>query len=256
MPAERFPDDALKIRAAVEGTRESRSFYVEFRARRPDGKFRWLAGKGQVLTRADSAAKVLRGTFYEIDERKQLEAKLLALNETLEARLAELREEARTLEVLNRTGIAIGAELDLERLVQIVTDAGVELSGAQFGAFFYNVVRPDGEAYTLYSLSAPTRSVRQVSDATQYRGVRTDLSRDGNGSFRRYSRTQDTVRASPTKACRPAICRFEVISLCPSSPAGVRCWEACFSGTPSRGCSVSGPNGFGRRRGASGCRDR
>jgi len=29
-----------------------------------------------------------------------------------------------------------GAELDLERLVQIVTDAGVELSGAQFGAFF------------------------------------------------------------------------------------------------------------------------
>ena len=152
-----FPDDALKIRAALEGTRESRSFYVEFRARRPDGKFRWLAGKGQVLTPADSAAKVLRGTFYEIDERKQLEAKLLALNETLEARLAELREEARTLEVLNRTGIAIGAELDLERLVQIVTDAGVELSGAQFGAFFYNVVRPDGEAYTLYSLSGAPR---------------------------------------------------------------------------------------------------
>ena len=103
------------------------------------------------------AAKVLRGTCYEIDERKQLEAKLLALNETLEARLAELREEARTLEVLNRTGIAIGAELDLERLVQIVTDAGVELSGAQFGAFFYNVVRPDGEAYTLYSLSGAPR---------------------------------------------------------------------------------------------------
>ena len=82
---------------------------------------------------------------------------MLALNETLEARLAELREEARTLEVLNRTGIAIGAELDLERLVQIVTDAGVELSGAQFGAFFYNVVRPDGEAYTLYSLSGAPR---------------------------------------------------------------------------------------------------
>jgi PAS domain S-box-containing protein len=57
----------------------------------------------------------------------------------------------------NRTGIAIGAELDLERLVQLVTDAGVELSGAQFGAFFYNILRPDGEAYTLYTLSGAPR---------------------------------------------------------------------------------------------------
>ena len=41
--------------------------------------------------------------------------------------------------------------------MQIVTDAGTELSGAQFGAFFYNVVRPDGEAYTLYTLSGVPR---------------------------------------------------------------------------------------------------
>ena len=77
--------------------------------------------------------------------------------ETLEAEVAELREEARALEVLNRTGTALAAELDLGRLVQIVTDAGVELSGAEFGAFFYNVVRPDGEAYTLYTLSGAPR---------------------------------------------------------------------------------------------------
>src|SRR5690242_9875468 len=77
--------------------------------------------------------------------------------EQLEVRLAELREEARALEVLNRSGIAIGAELDLERLVQTVTEAGVELSGAQFGAFFYNLVRPDGESYTLYTLSGAPR---------------------------------------------------------------------------------------------------
>jgi GAF domain-containing protein len=100
---------------------------------------------------------LLRGTLYDINERKQLEARLLAANETLEARLTELREEARALEVLNRTGVAIGAELDLERLVQTITDAGVELSGAQFGAVFYNVLREDGEAYTLYSLSGAPR---------------------------------------------------------------------------------------------------
>ena len=152
-----FPDDALKISSALETSKSSGNFYVEFRVKRPDGRLHWLAGKGQVDPDADTGAKVLRGTYYDINERKQLEARLLSVNETLEARVAELREEAHTLEVLNRTGIAIGAELDLERLVQIVTDAGVELSGAQFGAFFYNVTREDGEAYTLYTLSGAPR---------------------------------------------------------------------------------------------------
>ena len=152
-----FPDDALKISSALETAKSNGSFYVEFRVKRPDGKLHWLAGKGQVNAHTEIGAKVLRGTYYEINERKQLEARLLSINETLEARVAELREEAHTLEVLNRTGIAIGAELDLERLVQIVTDAGVELSGAQFGAFFYNVTREDGEAYTLYTLSGAPR---------------------------------------------------------------------------------------------------
>jgi GAF domain-containing protein len=99
----------------------------------------------------------LRGAYYEITERKTLESRVLAANETLEARLAELRDEAHILEVLNRTGVAVAAELDLERLVQAVTDAGVELSGAQFGAFFYNVYKEDGEAYTLYTLSGAPR---------------------------------------------------------------------------------------------------
>ena len=39
----------------------------------------------------------------------------------------------------------------------MVTDAGVELSGAEFGAFFYNVVDSQGEAYLLYTLSGAPR---------------------------------------------------------------------------------------------------
>ncbi|MGY3618294.1 response regulator [Bradyrhizobium sp. USDA 10063] len=146
-----FIDDVPKIRHAIDTASASGGFYVEFRVRRSEGPLQWLAGKGE------ASDGILRGIFYDIGERKQLEARLLAVNETLEARLAELREEARALEVLNRTGIAVGAELDLERLVQAVTDAGVELSGAQFGAFFYNVVRPDREAYTLFTLSGASR---------------------------------------------------------------------------------------------------
>ena len=64
-----------------------------------------------------------------------------------------LREESRTLEILNRVGTAVAAELDLSRAVQVVTDAATELTGAAFGSFFYNVQSDDGGSYMLYSLS-------------------------------------------------------------------------------------------------------
>ena len=64
-----------------------------------------------------------------------------------------VREERRALAVLNRAGSALAMEPDLHRLVQIVTDAGVDLTGAQFGAFFYNVANEQGESYRLYTLS-------------------------------------------------------------------------------------------------------
>ncbi len=71
---------------------------------------------------------------------------------------AALLEESRTLETLNQVGSSLAAELDLDRLVQMVTDAGVKLTGARFGAFFYNVVNETGEKYLLYALSGAERS--------------------------------------------------------------------------------------------------
>ena len=148
---------------------ESGKFYVEFRVRHPDGGVHWIAGRGQAADGRGAFHRMLRGAFYDITDRKALEARLLALNETLEASVAEAREEAHTLEVLNRTGVAVAAEHDLERLVQMVTDAGVELSHAAFGAFFYNVIEEDGEAYTLYTLSGvPREAFAKFPDATQH----------------------------------------------------------------------------------------
>jgi PAS domain S-box-containing protein len=69
-----------------------------------------------------------------------------------------LRQQTKRLEALNKTAGALAGELDLERLVQTVTDAGVELTGAQFGAFFYNVLDDKGESYMLYTLSGVPRS--------------------------------------------------------------------------------------------------
>ncbi|HEX2524775.1 MAG TPA: GAF domain-containing protein, partial [Geminicoccus sp.] len=62
-------------------------------------------------------------------------------------------EQAHVLEVLNATGAALAAELDLDRIVQMVTDAGVDITGAQFGAFFYNAHDEAGGSFLLYSLS-------------------------------------------------------------------------------------------------------
>ncbi len=61
--------------------------------------------------------------------------------------------EPTTLKTLLRVGAAVAAELDLEKAVQIVTDAATELTGAAFGSFFYNVDDDKGERYMLYSLS-------------------------------------------------------------------------------------------------------
>ena len=68
------------------------------------------------------------------------------------------RQAQRAVETLNEVGTALAQEHDLHRLVQIVTDAGVALSGAAFGAFFYNVVDGAGEHYTLYALSGAPRA--------------------------------------------------------------------------------------------------
>jgi hypothetical protein len=153
-----FIDDVPKVRAAIETATRTGHYDVEFRVKHGDGTVHWLAGKGEIaLDEAHQGRHRLRGAYYEITERKALEARLLAVNETLEARVAEVAEEARTLDILNRTGVAVAAELDLDRLLQSVTDAGVALTGAQFGAFFFNVRSESGDAYVLHTLSGAQR---------------------------------------------------------------------------------------------------
>jgi len=88
------------------------------------------------------------------------EAALVSLVDITERKAAEraLREEARTLEILNGVGRLLTAELDLERIMQAVTNAATEISGAAFGAFFHNVKNELGDAYLLYTLSGAPRA--------------------------------------------------------------------------------------------------
>ncbi|MGF7207637.1 CHASE1-domain containing sensor protein/two-component sensor histidine kinase [Skermanella aerolata] len=60
---------------------------------------------------------------------------------------------AQELEIINAVGAEVSAQLDLDRLVQSITDAATRVSGAQVGAFFYNVHDERGESYMLHALS-------------------------------------------------------------------------------------------------------
>ena len=107
---------------------------------------------GNSIAIEDSAAPIrdLKGdlagavmVFHDVAERRRSDA--------------AMREETRVLEILNRTGTAIAGELDLGLLVQTVTDAATQISGAKFGAFFYNVIDAAGESFLLFSLSGAPR---------------------------------------------------------------------------------------------------
>ena len=89
--------------------------------------------------------------------RQRAEQELVQAKEALELKTQELREETRVLELLNKTGSALASTLDLRTLVQTVTDAATQLSGARYGAFFYNTTNAQGDSYQLYSLSGAPR---------------------------------------------------------------------------------------------------
>jgi PAS domain S-box-containing protein len=106
---------------------------------RKNGSRMWAAGEMSPVRSEDGA--VIGFTKVVRDRTAQRRAEDAA------------EQERRSLQILNRAGSALAIETDLTRLVQIVTDAGVELTGAEFGAFFYNLINETGESYMLYTLS-------------------------------------------------------------------------------------------------------
>ena len=89
------------------------------------------------------ASKIIR----DITAVRQMEADRIRL----------LQETAMVTETLNNVGAIVASDLDRDKVVQAVTDAATELTTAEFGAFFYNVVNDNGESYTLYTISGVPR---------------------------------------------------------------------------------------------------
>ncbi|HLJ65570.1 MAG TPA: GAF domain-containing protein, partial [Stellaceae bacterium] len=68
-----------------------------------------------------------------------------------------LQAERRALDILNNVTIQLAAVYDLDRITQTIVEAGRELSGAAYGAFFYNTKNEQGDAYLLYVLTGAAR---------------------------------------------------------------------------------------------------
>jgi PAS domain S-box-containing protein len=145
------PDDRGAVLEAWARTRTRRdgTEEFEFRAITADGLIVWLHAKAYVH-RPSSGEDRLIGTIFDITSRKEVE-EILRLNAT------RLESETRVRRTLHRIGSELASELTLERVVQLATDEATALTGAQFGAFFYNVTSHEGEAYTLYTLSGVPR---------------------------------------------------------------------------------------------------
>jgi PAS domain S-box-containing protein len=70
-----------------------------------------------------------------------------------------MREQSEIIETVNRLGLMLAGELDLDKLVQAVIEAATEISDARVGAFFYYVLSEHGERRLRFALSGIPREV-------------------------------------------------------------------------------------------------
>lgn len=93
----------------------------------------------------NSAGKIIGASKIIIDITKQKEYE------------NKLKRYAENVETLNTIGKLVSESLDIDEILQKVTDASTQVIGAAFGAFFYNKVDDNGESYMLYTLSGAPR---------------------------------------------------------------------------------------------------
>lgn len=101
-----------------------------------------------------------------------------------------LKQYADRLELINTIGRNIVSELDAESILQKVTDASTKISGAAFGAFFYNKIDAKGKAYMLVKLSgAPMEAFEKFGMPRNTAVFQKTFS--GEGIFRSDNITKD-----------------------------------------------------------------
>lgn len=138
------PDDRELVRETVQKALQRRKpFEFAHRVVTRDGDVRDFLCRGRVWLDADGQPVRMSGSAQDVTDQ-------------LVAERAR-QEKARIIERLYHFGQSVSAGLDIDHVVQEVTDAATMLTSAQFGAFFYNMVDASGEGYTLYKISGVPR---------------------------------------------------------------------------------------------------
>src|SRR4051812_8074528 len=143
------PEDLARVLANIQQSAQTGSDYrIEYRIIKPDESLSWIEARGKLFLDAQGNPERMAGICMDVTARKQAEEKL--------------HEETRMLELLNQTGTVLATKLHLQALLQAVTDAATELSGAKLGAFIYVAVDEKGDDSILYSVcGAPVEAFAQ-----------------------------------------------------------------------------------------------
>jgi PAS domain S-box-containing protein len=158
------PEDVARAHpdAELEATRRDGRYEEEGWRVRSDGTRFWAL---VVITALRDARGELVGfgkVTRDLTERKAAEEQLRAAADALAESERRARDEADRMRAranaLEDMGRTIVSTSDLGEMVQQATDAATELSGAAFGAFFYNVLDDRGESYMLYTISGVDRA--------------------------------------------------------------------------------------------------
>ena len=188
---ERLPYKVFKDGQQLEGkdlplqtaAREGKEVVTEIDLVRNDGRRISIFGYATPLFDENGVPRGSVGAFVDVTERRRAEQE--------RQHLLALESEARaTAELLNRIGPLLLTELDLNRLVQEVTDVARELTGAEFGSFFHNVADAKGESYSLYTLSGAPREAFEKFRMPRNTAVFEPTYR-GQGTVRSDDITQD-----------------------------------------------------------------
>jgi signal transduction histidine kinase/PAS domain-containing protein len=137
--------EALRLARTRSDSGDSANFEFEYRLAGSGTNARWVCLTGRTMYGQDGQRGAVRivGTVHEVTARRRAEE--------------ALREETQIVETIQRVGSALASKLELSSLVQTVTDEATKLTGAEFGAFFYNLVNDANESYTLYTISGVPR---------------------------------------------------------------------------------------------------
>src|SRR5689334_14971910 len=115
---------------------------------------------GQLVEHYETLRKTKSGKFLQIsltispikdDSGRIIGASKIARD------ITHQKENEERLKIIYAFGKSISAYLDVNTILQKVTDVTTQLAGAAFGAFFYNKIDSKGESYMLYTLSGAPR---------------------------------------------------------------------------------------------------